>query len=197
MSDRDKWLSVMQDLTGPDPSVRRQAMAELQRDLIDRLIPKTVPEEKRLDIAATAILKLVKWFMNLAGDTTRFPVNFTAYVAQLVRRVLTDEWRELARDKNRHTSLDDGPELPEYQESDSEDALNRKRVEEKVRRAVEGLPERQPHVIRLRFFLGLTADEIAQRLGISRPTVNRDLSAATRTLRDELGDVWKRFTGKK
>jgi RNA polymerase sigma-70 factor (ECF subfamily) len=58
---------------------------------------------------------------------------------------------------------------------------------ERVRRAIETLPERQRAAMLLRWVEGLTTVEIAQALGISHPPAVRLLAKAARTLRKTLG----------
>jgi RNA polymerase sigma-70 factor, ECF subfamily len=47
---------------------------------------------------------------------------------------------------------------------------------------------RQGQIVELRFFAGLTLDEIADTLKISRATVKRDWATAKLWLRSELSD---------
>lgn len=60
----------------------------------------------------------------------------------------------------------------------------RSRYKRFVGNAVRYLPPKQREVLRLYFFEGLRMEQIAQRLGVSKSTVSRRLSAARRTLRD-------------
>jgi RNA polymerase sigma factor (sigma-70 family) len=55
---------------------------------------------------------------------------------------------------------------------------------------VQGLPPEQREVVELYYFAetGLTQKEIAQRLGVTRETVNHRLNAAYRSLRGPVGD---------
>jgi RNA polymerase sigma factor (TIGR02999 family) len=55
---------------------------------------------------------------------------------------------------------------------------------------LESLDERKVRVLELRFFLGCTNEETAELLGISRPTVDRDL---------EFSKIWlyRRLSGKR
>ena len=53
---------------------------------------------------------------------------------------------------------------------------------------VLGLPEKYRHVILLYHYQGMTAEEVASALGISRPTVSRCLKKAYALLRSEQGE---------
>ena len=51
---------------------------------------------------------------------------------------------------------------------------------------IEGLPEREQMIIRLRFFEEMTQTEIAQKVGISQMHVSRLLARTLSVLRDRL-----------
>jgi RNA polymerase sigma-B factor len=55
--------------------------------------------------------------------------------------------------------------------------------------ALEGLPEREQTILRLRFEQGLTQSEIASRIGVSQMHVSRLLTASLRRLRDEIEEI--------
>src|SRR3954470_1167992 len=109
--------------------------------------------------------------------------HFFGIAAQIMRRVLLN----YARDQNRqkrggkviHVSLSDAEVMS--QEKDREiialnDALNR----------LEAIDERKARVVELRFFGGLTVDEIAEVLKISNVTVMRDWAFAKAWLSREM-----------
>jgi RNA polymerase sigma factor (sigma-70 family) len=54
---------------------------------------------------------------------------------------------------------------------------------------LEGADARQAHIVELRFFAGLSVDEIASTLNISRATVKRDWATAKLWLRSRLLEV--------
>ena len=54
-------------------------------------------------------------------------------------------------------------------------------------RELETLDARQGQIVELRFFGGLTVEEVAEALGISPATVKREWATAKRWLRRELG----------
>ncbi len=53
---------------------------------------------------------------------------------------------------------------------------------------ISDLPEREQHILVLRFAQGLTQSEIAERVGISQMHVSRLISRALETLRSSVGD---------
>src|SRR3954463_11398060 len=109
--------------------------------------------------------------------------HFFGIAAQIMRRVLTN----YARDQNRqkrggkviHISLTDAELMTE--EKDREiialnDALNR----------LEAIDERKARVVELRFFGGLTVEEVAEVLKVSTVTVLRDWAFAKAWLSREM-----------
>jgi RNA polymerase sigma-B factor len=57
---------------------------------------------------------------------------------------------------------------------------------ETVRALVEGLPQRERDVLRMRFFESMTQSQIAERIGVSQMQVSRILASTLRGLRDQL-----------
>ena len=105
--------------------------------------------------------------------------------ARMMRRVLTNHAAGKAADKRGgndapHVLLDEALHLCE------ERAVSLAALEVALRR-LEAMDPRQGQIVELRFFGGLTMDEIAEVLGVSVATVNRDWSFAKRWLRREIG----------
>ena len=109
--------------------------------------------------------------------------HFFAISAQLMRRILVD----FARSKNslkrggefQQVDLNESLALPVEQKTDLvalDDALSR----------LADLNARQSQIVELRYFGGLSEEEIAETLGISSRTVRRDWSLARAWLFREL-----------
>lgn len=92
------------------------------------------------------------------------------------------------RSRPRAQALVDEPNEPR---AGPQDALAAQERREAVRRAVEQLPEEQRAVVVLRGFEGLSFEEVAQVLGILRPTAESRMSRAKERLRGLLGDFMK------
>lgn len=97
--------------------------------------------------------------------------HFFAVSGQMMRRILVDHARAQQRDKRGGGAqllvLDEAIDLPRQRSLELialDDALQ----------DLARLDARQSHVIELRFFAGLSIDETAEALGISKATVNRD-----------------------
>jgi RNA polymerase sigma-70 factor (ECF subfamily) len=104
--------------------------------------------------------------------------------AQMMRRILIDRAKARLAGKRGgkdavRITLDDSLEI-----SDS-DGLNLLEIDEVLRR-LEAFAPQQAKIVEMRFFGGLTIDEIAKAMDISRMTVNRSWAVAKRWLRREL-----------
>jgi len=111
--------------------------------------------------------------------------QFFGIAAQMMRRILINHARERNAQK-RHgyatrISLDDAVGLFEKRELDLvalDEALNE----------LAALDPQQTQIVELRFFGGLTIEEVAEVLGISPATTKRDWDSAKLWLRRQLGN---------
>ncbi|HEY8228670.1 MAG TPA: sigma-70 family RNA polymerase sigma factor [Pyrinomonadaceae bacterium] len=109
--------------------------------------------------------------------------HFFAVSAQLMRRILVDFARSRGYQKRgggaKAVELDEAAVIAEDRGTDMvalDEALN----------ALAQLDERQSKVVELKFFGGLTIDEIAEVLTVSEGTIRRDWSLARAWLHREL-----------
>ena len=125
-------------------------------------------------------------YMRMIGDTAvgwKDRAHFFAAAAMSIRRVLVDNARKAKAAKRggdaQPVNIDlngFGREELGFELLDLDDALDRLRT----------LSERQAQIVEMRFFGGLTQDEIAELLGISRRTVAGDWAMARAWLYREL-----------
>jgi len=100
--------------------------------------------------------------------------HFLAVASRLMRQILVDHARSHAaakRGADRRVDLDASFVLPQVQTADVvalDDAL----------KDLSKLDEQQGRIVELRFFGGLSTEEIAEVLGISASTVKRDWNVA-------------------
>ncbi len=101
--------------------------------------------------------------------------HFYAFAAQLMRLILIDHARQ-ARAGKRSGSY---TRVPLHDEIAWVDAASDEMLElDAALDELEAMDERKVRVLELRYFLGCTNEETAQVLGVSRPTVDRDLEFA-------------------
>ena len=124
-------------------------------------------------------------FLKLVGNTRaewRDRAQFYGVAARLMRRILVDYARKRAAGKRgggHQVTLEENLVLREER---LEDVLG---VDEVLER-LEALDARQARIVELRFFSGLTMEEIAEVMQISTPTVKREWSSAKAWLHREL-----------
>jgi len=124
-------------------------------------------------------------FLKLVANTRadwRDRVQFYAVAARLMRRILVDYARKRRAGKRhggRQVTFEDYLVL---REDRIEDVMG---VDEALER-LEALDPRQGRIVELRFFSGMTEEEIAEVLHISIPTVKREWSSAKAWLHREL-----------
>ncbi len=110
--------------------------------------------------------------------------HFFAIAARLMRRILTDYGRARQRDKR------GGGIRPVTLHEDSGTPVETDRLLEldAALTKLARIDERKSDILVLHFFGGMTYDEMAEALGISAATVDRDLRLAKAWLANELAD---------
>jgi RNA polymerase sigma-70 factor, ECF subfamily len=141
-------------------------------------------ERKNHTLRPTALVHEV--YLKLVDQTRvawRSQAHFLAIAAQAMRRILVDHARRHAATKrggNRHRiALDDN--LVSEPNRD-EDVLEVDAALSKLTK----LDQRQAHMVELRFFGGLSIDEVAKVTGISKRSVEREWTMVRAWLRREL-----------
>jgi len=98
--------------------------------------------------------------------------HFYAFAAKLMRMILIDYARQSRALKRPGSAV----RVPLHEEIAWIDASSEEMIAlDAALDQLEALDERKVRVLELRFFLGCTNEETAELLGISRPTVDRDL----------------------
>ncbi|HEU5245796.1 MAG TPA: ECF-type sigma factor [Candidatus Udaeobacter sp.] len=116
----------------------------------------------------------------------RDETHVMAFAARAMRRILVNYGVARTRDKRGGHSVVRLP-LDEALDFCAEHDLNIAAVDEALEE-LELVDPRQAQIVELRFFAGLTVDEIASTLKISRTTVKRDWATAKLWLRSRLCD---------
>jgi len=129
-----------------------------------------------------AYLRLVDW-KNVRWENRS---HFFAVSAQMMRRILVDFARQRTTHKRdagvRVMTLDGVADIGQMKDDNLialDDALN----------ALHTLDERKSRIVELRFFGGLSVEETAEVLKISRPTVIREWTKAKAWLYRELSNT--------
>lgn len=110
--------------------------------------------------------------------------HFFAVAAQAMRRILVDHARTRSREKrggkNEDLPLDDARQV-----SSDPARVDLVALDEALARLAT-FDERQARIVELKYFGGMTLDETAEVLGVSRVTVKRDWQIARAWLRSQL-----------
>ena len=110
--------------------------------------------------------------------------HFFAVAAKAMRQIVVDHVRRNRAEKRgggvEALSLEEG-QIPVDEKAESLLALDQALVN------LSKLSERLTQVVECRFFAGLSVDETAEALGVTRRTVHRDWIKAQALLRRELG----------
>jgi RNA polymerase sigma factor (TIGR02999 family) len=167
---------------------------------LDQLIPLTYPELRRLaarhmrrepttnTLQPTALVH--EAFLRIAGqkDTSwRTRAQFFGFASQIMRRILVDRARRRLSSKRGGGALKMTIDELES-ELDAQGASVAAQVDlaatqrqlsdilavDAALRQLEALDARQARIVELRYFGGLTIDEIAQTLQLSNTTIKRD-----------------------
>lgn len=114
--------------------------------------------------------------------------HFLAIAAQAMRRLLIDHARgrdRLKRGGGWQRVQMDGPAEPGTQQKSTEVDIEKL---DRVLKELAELDERQAKVVEMRFLAGMTVEEVAEALGVSKRTVEGDWTMARAWLRKKLSD---------
>jgi len=151
--------------------LRRVARQHLQRERPDHTLQSTA-------LVHEAFLRLMG---NQPAELRNRP-HFIAIASRLIRQILVDYARErgaVKRDGGVRISTEYLEGLPITDDAELialNDALD----------DLYGIDERQAKIVDMKFFGGLTSPEVAEVLGMSRATVDRDWSTARAWLHRQL-----------
>ena len=149
--------------------LRRLAAAYLRRERATHTLQATA-------LVHEAYLRL----SHQAGIEWQNPRHVVAMFARVMRQTLTNH--AVGRSRLKRGGADPMTLTLEFYDSRNIDV----RVLDQALEALEVLDRRQAEIVELRFFGGLTIDEIAELLGISPATVKREWTIAKIWLRREL-----------
>ncbi len=181
-----------------DVSETLAQVAKGKHDAADRLMPLVYEQLHRLagnmlnrespgnTLQPTALVN--ETYLRLADQTRvdwRGKTHFFAIGATMMRRILVDH----ARSKKRLKRSGDMPRIPLTDDlcvtsRNEEDVLA---IEDALTKLAEFDP-RQAKIVELRFFGGLTVDEVAEVLKVSKRTVESEWTMVRAWLRRELTD---------
>ena len=181
--------------TAPAPEVEVSASESNLKDneAIEEMVPAVYQELRRLAAAylrgeraehtlqSTALVH--EAYLRLRSQPPvkwQNPAHFIGIFARIMRETLTNY--AVAKNRLKRGGTDRMQLTLEFYESRKVDV----RALDEALRELEALDSRQAQIVELRFFGGLTIEEIAELLAISPATVKRDWTVAKIWLRREL-----------
>ena len=154
--------------------LHRQATNYLRRERIGHTLQATA-------LINEAYLKLID--QREANWQNR--AHFFGIAAQAMRRILVDHARSRHRDKRGGPEENLPIEAAEFATSPSGTGVDLIALDEALTRLAR-LDERQSRIVELRFFSGLSVEETAEALGVSKATVKNEWRSAKAWLFQEL-----------
>jgi len=168
---------LLRDWTKGDPKAFNNAAPTLYKEL--RRIAKRYFRKERSDHTLQCTALVHEAYLRLAenrGILWQSRAHFYAVAAQMMRQILVDHARRRARAKRgglqEKLPLNEALELA--QPKASLDLLTVDAALDEL----AALDAQQCRIVELRYFAGLTIDETADALGVSRTTVQRDWASA-------------------
>ena len=126
-------------------------------------------------------------FLNMYAHLGEYDENRGAFSTWLFR-IAVNELRMIFRAKQRSldTSWDEGFDPPASEQESPEGRLLKKEKERELHDALMRLPERERKILEMTYWLELTAEQIADELGMTKDAVWAALSRSRKTLRKYL-----------
>lgn len=149
---------------------------------IVRLVRGMVPESDTEDVTQEAFLKAYRKLGNFDGRS-----SFYTWLFRIASNTAMD-WRKKERHR-RHAPLPEGPEGEDQAPSSEpgpQSAVMRRELAARIDAAIEALPDKYHEILVLREIEGLSYEEISERLGMSKGTVESRLFRARERLREKL-----------
>lgn len=163
----------------------------------DRLLPLVYAELHEIasrymrDEHAAATLQptalINEAYLRLVGSEVQWESrrHFLAIAARTMRRVLVDHARARHRDKRSGDRV--SITLENAADDRQRDPIDVIAIDDALQELAT-LDERKARAVELHYFAGLEYDEVAEVLGVSTPTVTRDLRFARSWIYDRLGE---------
>ena len=179
---------LLEGMRAGDPAARERFADAVYQELKKIARQQLRGERPGHSVQASALVnELYVRMMGREGAAWENRAHFFTAAASNMRRILIDQARARRSQKRggdlNRVDLDD--QL--YVSAEADDAEAEKLIAlDDALGELARMDERQARIVELRFFAGLTAEEAAEAMGISRRTVMREWSMARAWLHDRL-----------
>jgi len=142
------------------------------------------------DVCQDAFLRMIEWIQTHRGETPP-KVNFPAWLRRIARNLIISRFRRpaLVRQWPREPADDgEGPgefaDWPDERTPDPLEAVTRAEQVEMLRTCIEMLPVKRREMIRMRWFRGMSYNDIAEETRMPVGTVGVQLHRAHQQIRE-------------
>jgi RNA polymerase sigma factor (TIGR02999 family) len=171
----EEQIAMVRPATGrEEPTVRRSDVMDLLKELAGRMLRKH-PKLDPADLVREVYLRYLR-LVGQAGRPWKSREDFFSWTATVLRRLLVERAREASRPKPQVVPLPRGRDNLSFELVAIEAAFNRLAEQNRER----------ARVVELRLFGGLSDEEIAVALGVSKEVVKEERTAALAWLNAEL-----------
>ena len=167
---------------------RSRASPDAFADFYEQMAPqvlcffatRTSEPQRAVDLTAETFAKAFEHRREFRGATDE---QAAAWLWRIARNELAQHWRSRSIELAAVQRYGVERTLSDEELVEVERLIPAEELREQIQHALEGLPDDQREVVRLRFIDDLSYDEIAQKLGVSNDVVRTRTSRALRTLR--------------
>lgn len=179
---------LLADLRGGEPAAKDRLLDAVYQELKRMARTQLRGERPGQSVQASALVNDL--YLRMLGREDKGWENrahFFSAAASNMRRILVDRARSRNAQKRGgdFARVDFDDQLRVYAEADDTDTERLLALDAALEELAQ-LDERQAKIVELRFFAGLTADETAEAMNISRRTVMREWSMARAWLHDRI-----------
>jgi RNA polymerase sigma-70 factor (ECF subfamily) len=154
---------------------------QMGRPLFRFFATRTDDPQRAVDLTAETFAQAFAHRREFRGASDE---QAAAWLWKIAHNELKQHWRSKSTELATVERLRlEHPALSEEELLEGERSIAAEELREQIQHALEGLPDDQREVIRLRFIDELSYDEIAQKLGVSNDLVRTRTSRGLRTLR--------------
>ncbi|MBN1475379.1 RNA polymerase sigma factor [Candidatus Sumerlaeota bacterium] len=162
------------------------ALIERHLGMVYAIALARLRDADRADDLAQEVFLRAQLHLGSLGSNDRF----AAWVSRIARNLAIDWLRRGQRASRLLPMVSLGGEMdrvPDTEQRGAREAMESKEETHALREAIFDLPEAEREVVLLHFSEGLSQREIAEHLGLSQPTVSRQIQRALDALRRALG----------
>lgn len=191
MPSKSEEVEKLLNAVSKGDSVANEKLFTIFYNELHRMAHYAMMREERDELLQTTALVHETFLSLIKNEELRWKnqAHFYSVAARAMRFILVDEARKRGTEKRGKNKKAVPLQSVQVSDRDYSPAMDNLKEMEALDTALEKLSnqhERKCTIVELRFFVGMTIDETAKVLGISKATVKRDWEFTREWLRDEL-----------